>query len=307
VNLQTTNTIFLVRPYRFFFNQETAGSNVFQQNILSKSDISKVAIHEFDLFKDALISKGITVHVFNDTENPPKPDAVFPNNWISIDGKGKTILYPMCTKNRRAERRTDIIDALKEKYNITEVVDLSFHENERSFLEGTGSMVFDHEHKIAYACLSARTDKKLFLKTASDIGYAPICFNAYDANGIAIYHTNVIMSIGAGFSVICLDSISDKKEKALVEHSLKETEHEIINITFDQVNKFAGNMLALHNEKGEVFIIMSQNAHDSLNANQKKRLSKYGELLPLNINTIETIGGGSVRCMIAEIFAEKKP
>jgi hypothetical protein len=257
---------------------------------------------EFEEFATTLKSKGANVFVFDDTNYPEKPDAVFPNNWVSFHSDGTVILYPMFAHNRRNERRKDIIDSLKKNFKVTNILDLSTYEKENRFLEGTGSIVLDRQNKIAYACLSPRTDKELFDKVCDYLHYKPICFHAHDKGGKEIYHTNVMMCIGEKFSVICLDSISDKKERELVFESLANTGHQVIDITFEQTNNFAGNMLAIQISDNKNILALSQSSFDSLTTNQKTELEKYGELVPLSIKTIETIGGGSARCMIAEVF-----
>ena len=303
--MQTTNSVFLVRPANFGFNVETAVSNVFQNKMSEKEEViqSKV-LKEFDVFTSTLRSKGVNVFVFDDTPTPVKPDAIFPNNWISLHSNGKVILYPMCTPNRRIERRQDIIDSLAKKFNIAEVIDLSGSEADNKCMEGTGSIVFDHTNRIAYACLSPRTDKDVFLKVCSILQYKPVYFYSRDKSGKEIYHTNVVMCIGKGFAVICLESITDKKERENVVEMLSGTGNQIIDISFEQMVSFAGNMLATRSNDGKELLVMSQTSYDSLTKNQRETLEKYCELVPLSINTIETIGGGSARCMIAEIFLQ---
>ena len=242
------------------------------------------------------------IRVVEDTDLPRKPDAIFPNNWVSFHEDGTVVLYPMCAENRRSERRMEIIEALGTEFRIEKIVDLSHFENEGRFLEGTGSIMFDHENKIAYACLSPRTDAALFDEVSQTLGYTPISFRAVDAKGRAIYHTNVMMCIGVGFAVICLESIENAEEKETVVESLKRSGLEIIDISFEQMNKFAGNMLEVSGKNGKVFLVQSQRAFDSLRKEQIAVLEKYCELLPIPIPTIETIGGGSARCMMAEIF-----
>ena len=301
--MQTTNNILLVRPTNFAFNIETAASNVFQQKGDESEDATKQkVICEFELFTTTLQSKGVNVFVMDDTVYPEKPDAIFPNNWVSFHPDGTVILYPMYAANRRHERRQDILDTLKKDFEIKQLLDLSNYENEGMFLEGTGSIVFDHRHKIAYACLSPRTNKELFVKVCQHLQYKPIWFLAYDNGGMEIYHTNVMMCVGERFAVICIDSISNNQEREFVLQSLKESGHQVIDITWEQMNHFAGNMLALQTNEGKSIVAISQSAFDSLTQSQKTEIGKYGELVPLSVNTIETIGGGSVRCMIAEVF-----
>lgn len=295
----TTNNILLIRPANFGFNEETRASNVFQKELSENAEtVRQNALLEFEAVAAKLRSHGVDVFVFDDTPSPVKTDAVFPNNWISFHADGTVVLYPMLSANRRLERRADIIESLKDKFEITNIIDLSIYESENLFLEGTGSIVFDHANKIAYAALSPRTDKELFLDLCEKLNYKPVIFTAHDRSGSEIYHTNVMMCIGEEFAVICLESITDKSERANVFSKLATTGHEVVDITFDQMNSFAGNMLLVRND----LLVMSQSAHRSLTKTQKLALEKYCELLPFAIPTIETVGGGSARCMIAEIF-----
>ncbi|QIL77598.1 citrulline utilization hydrolase CtlX [Hymenobacter sp. HDW8] len=303
--MQSASTVFLVRPVQFGFNTETAASNHFQQTIagLEQEAIQQQAFAEFDAAVTKLRAHGVRVLVFDDTPAPPKPDAVFPNNWLTLHPDGRVVLYPMHAPNRRAERRPDILDSLGSQFTIQEVIDLSFHEQEGRFLEGTGSIIFDHEHRVAYAGLSPRTDANLFQQVTSLLGYRPVAFRATDAQGHAIYHTNVMLCVGGKFAVICLESITDPAEQAAVSDSLVSTEHEIVAISLAQVAHFAGNMLTLQPAAaGPELLIMSQSAHDALTNDQRQILSRYCKLVPLPIPTIETIGGGSARCMLAEVF-----
>ncbi len=303
--MQTTKNILLVRPSNFIFNSETAASNAFQNDVNESEEATKQkALQEFEQFAATLKSKGVNVHVFDDTQYPEKPDAIFPNNWVTFHSDGTVILYPMFAPNRRHERRQDIIDSIKRNFIITNVLDLSKYEKDNRFLEGTGSIVFDRENKIAYACLSPRTDKELFVRVCDYLHCKPVYFHSHDKNGKEIYHTNVMMCIAEKFSVICLDSITDKKERELVSQSLKDTAHQIIDISFEQMNNFAGNMLALQTNSNKNILALSQSAFDGLTTLQKSEIEKYCELVPLSIKTIETIGGGSARCMIAELFLD---
>ncbi len=299
--MRSAQNIFLVRPACFGFNVETAETNSFQNKTVI-DDLQKKVQAEFDAFAEALTNAGIGVTIFEDGPFPVKPDAVFPNNWISLHADGTMVLYPMCTPNRRAERRPEIIEELKKRFTIKNTIDLSGYEKEGRFLEGTGSIVFDHSNKVAYACLSPRTDKGLFVDLAGQLGHAPVSFTANDKNGTAIYHTNVMMCVSEGFAVICSDSISDKNEKRNVLSSLAEG-NDVIEISREQMSKFAGNTLGLKSKSGELILALSQSAFDSLTSDQKGRIEKYARLLPLAIPSIETIGGGSARCMIAEIFS----
>ncbi len=302
--MQPANTILIIRPANFRFNSETAQTNEFQKNTGKENDdlISQKALAEFDQFAEVLHSKGVNIRVFEDTEMPQKPDAIFPNNWVSFHADGTVVLYPMCAENRRSERRMDIIETLGKEFRIEKVIDLSHFENENHFLEGTGSMVFDHANRTAYACISPRTDEGLFAEVSRTLGYRSISFHAVDANDTAIYHTNVMMCIGVGFAVICLESIENAEEKETVIGSLKMNGLEIIDISFEQMNKFAGNMLAVSGENGKVLLVLSHSAFDSLSKKQISILEHYCELLPIPIPTIEETGGGSARCMMAEIF-----
>lgn len=303
--MQTTNNILLIRPSSFLFNTETAGSNVFQVELKEKEEVIKAKkLQEFEEFAAKLKAKGVNVFVIDDTKHPEKPDAIFPNNWISFHSDGTVILYPMFAPNRRLERRQDIIDLLKKDFEITKIIDLSKYEKENKFLEGTGSIIFDHINKIAYACLSPRTDKDVFVELCKHVDYKPVYFYSHDKSGKEIYHTNVMMCIGKHFAVVCLESITDLKEREIVSHSLTSTGHQIIDITFEQVTRFAGNVLELQTNDNKSILVMSQTAFDSITPTQKIELEKYSELFPLPIKTIETIGGGSARCMIAEIFSK---
>jgi hypothetical protein len=301
--MQATQHILLIRPSGFAFNNETALSNAFQQKTdLSQSSIRQKVAEEFDVFVKTLRLKGVNVLVIDDTELPPKPDAVFPNNWASYHGDGTVILYPMCTPNRRLEKRPEIISTICQHYSVNNIIDLSEYELKNRFLEGTGSIIFDHDNRIAYACLSPRTDKALFEQLSKQLNYKPISFYAHNQQGIEIYHTNVMMCIAEKFAVICLESISNKEERELVTQTLSQTGYAVIDISFGQMNRFAGNMLALKSIDNKNLLAMSQSAFDSLTTDQKSVIEQYCEMVPLSIPTIETIGGGSARCMIAEIF-----
>src|ERR1700741_4648567 len=301
--LQSSSHILLVRPANFGFNVETAVSNTFQNNTsLTNEELRKKVNEEFENFASVLTSKGINVHVFNDTTEPLKPDAIFPNNWVSFHRDGTVILYPMCTPNRRLEKRKDIIDELGKSLLVKNIIDLSSLEERNKFLEGTGSIVFDHENRIAYACISPRTDKELFMEVCKNMNYEGVCFTSTDSSGKEIYHTNVMMCIAKGFALICLESIKNNSEKENIISRLKLTSHEIINLSFEQITDFSGNMLSVHNNNGTTFLVCSQRAYTALKPGQIKIMEKYCEFLPVPIPTIETIGGGSARCMMAEVF-----
>jgi hypothetical protein len=298
---QSTNNILMIRPVSFGFNEQTAESNAFQTRSADQQQVQAKALTEFDGLVQTLRANDVNVTVIDDTAQPHTPDAIFPNNWVSFHADGEVFLYPMQAANRRLERREDIIRKLEDNFNVKHVIDLSRFERESKFLEGTGSMVLDRENKIAYACLSPRTDENVMATFCKQTGYNAVTFHAVDQNGLAIYHTNVLMCVGTNFAVICLDSIPDTFEKEEVTNSLKTTGKQIVDISFDQMNHFAGNMLEVKNNKGDILIVMSQSAYQSLTYEQKAVLSTFGKLVYADINTIETNGGGSARCMIAEV------
>ena len=306
--MHTTSNILLIRPSNFTFNSETATSNAFQKNA-SNTDAESIhlkAIEEFDAMVKLLNANEINIFVFNDTPLPHKPDAIFPNNWVSFHADGTVVLYPMCAISRQAERRMDIIESLRNHFSVTKIIDLSHYEQEHKFLEGTGSIIFDHTHKIAYACLSCRTDKHVLEQLCEAIGYKSFSFYAYDRAGKEIYHTNVMMSIGKQFAIVCIESITDKKQREEMITSLQSTKHEVIAISIEQMNHFAGNMLEVQSKEGKAILALSETAHRSLTENQKNKLANCVDLLPCSINTIEIIGGGSARCMMAELFLPVK-
>jgi hypothetical protein len=306
--MQTTDTVLLIKPASFAYNIETATSNAFQNNLQQKPQvIMQKVLQEFNQFAQALTDNGINVIIENDTETPIKPDAIFPNNWISFHRDGNIVLYPMAAKNRQQERRADIVDRVKKQFNFKQIIDLSIAENEQQYLEGTGSIVFDHQNKIAYACLSPRTHQELFVDFCQTIGYKPLYFLAHDKQGKEIYHTNVMMCIAEKFAVICTESITDLAERKQVIDSLLSTGHQVIPITIAQMNCFAGNMLALHSAQHPAILVLSATAYKSLTTEQINTLQSYATLLPMPIETIETIGGGSARCMIAEVFYPEVP
>jgi hypothetical protein len=303
---QTTDSLLMIRPANCGFNPQTAASNSFQKQPekLSAEEIQAQAVKEFDNLVELLRRHDINIFVVEDTPAPAKPDAVFPNNWVSFHHNGTVFLYPLLSEKRNAERRADIIENLKQHFQIRKTIDLTSGENQ--ILEGTGSMVFDHQNKIIYACLSPRTDKILLERVASMIGYEPISFVCSDEKGAGIYHTNVVMCVGEKLAVICLDTIKHFTERDLVTKTLIETNHEIIEISPAQMIQFAGNMLEVRNNQGKSYLLMSASAHKSLNENQIKQIRKHAKILSANIETIEAVGGGSVRCMLAEIFCEKR-
>jgi hypothetical protein len=300
-NNQSTSHILMIRPVNFGFNEETAGSNAFQNRNADKTGIKQKARQEFDAMVNILRENGVDVITIEDTPEPYTPDSIFPNNWVSFHADGSVFLYPMQAENRRLERREDIINQLEDRFMMKHVIDLSRYESENKFLEGTGSMVLDRENKIAYACISPRTDRELLALFCEQTGYKEVSFHAFDEYHQAIYHTNVLMCIGSKFAVVCLDSITDEDEKNAIVTILKLTHKEIISISFNQMNNFAGNMLEVKNMEGENLIVMSQSAFNALDQSQRTKLDKYGKLVYADIKTIESNGGGSARCMMAEV------
>ena len=291
----------MIRPVSFGFNEQTAESNAFQHRTGDEQTNQAKALAEFNAFADKLRANGLDVTVIDDTFEPHTPDSIFPNNWVSFHENGEVYLYPMQAENRRMERSEDIIDALKSKFTVGKIEDLSNFEKQGKFLEGTGSLVLDRENKLAYACISPRTDVDVVEAFCKASGYQAILFHAVDQKGKAIYHTNVLMCMGDAFVVVCLDTIPDEKEKALLNASFIKANKKIIDINQHQLNQFAGNMLELQNKDGNKLLIMSAKAHNSLMPGQISALEKYCEIVSADLDIIETIGGGSARCMLAEV------
>ncbi|WP_421939228.1 citrulline utilization hydrolase CtlX [Pedobacter sp.] len=298
--MQITNHILMIRPVDFKFNVQTAENNKFQV-ASEQDDVQDKALKEFDDFVALLRNNGVDVTVIDDTLMPEKPDSIFPNNWVSFHEDGSTFLYPMFSENRRLERRKDILDTLNEKFDVSHVSDLSFYEFQNQFLEGTGSMVLDRENKVAYACISVRTDVDVLSNFCMLSGYKPVYFEAVDGEGFPIYHTNVMMCIGDRFAVICLAAIPDAMDREMVKRSLAGSGKEVIEISIDQMNKFAGNMLQVAGKAGESLLIISEQAYLSLNTEQIAALEKYARIIHSPLYTIEQNGGGSARCMLAEV------
>ncbi|MEH6406139.1 MAG: arginine deiminase-related protein [Leeuwenhoekiella sp.] len=308
---QTTNTVIMVRPVAFRMNEQTAVNNYFQEDIdLQNVEINKKAQQEFDLFVTKLRAKAINVLVLDDDIKLDTPDSIFPNNWISTHENGRVAIYPMFAENRRRERREEFLTALEnDGFLIDSIVDYTDAEEEELFLEGTGSIVLDRANKKAYCALSPRADEELFIEFCEDFDYFPVIFTAFQTvfdQRLPIYHTNVMMCVADKFCIICLASIDDKKERAAVTKHLKESGKEIIAITENQLANFAGNMLQLQDKSGKNHLIMSAAAHKSLDSTQIKSIEKYCDILSSDIETIETCGGGSARCMMAEVFLPKK-
>jgi hypothetical protein len=301
---QLASRVLMIRPVRFESNPLTAASNRFQ----GKSDAGPeaqqaVALREFDGLVEALRDAGIDVIVIEDKPEPHTPDSIFPNNWISTHADGRIVLYPMEARNRRTERRADIIEHLDEQLGlqVSEIVDLTEHEESGHYLEGTGSMVLDRVNRVAYACLSSRTHFDPLGEFAQRLNYEVVVFDAVDSTGVPIYHTNVLMNVGEKLAVICEMAIPRQEQREAVLGQLRDTGHEVISLSYDQLNAFAGNMLELRNEQGERIIAMSQQAIESLDEEQLAMLRSNGKIISVPISTIENSAGGSVRCMLAEL------
>lgn len=305
--MQTTSTVLMIEPIAFGFNEQTAVNNYFQ--VQQDGNVQGEALKEFNTFVEKLRAKGINVITIKDTIDPKTPDSIFPNNWVSFHADGKVVLYPMFAENRRLERRNDIIDQIKNQFLVTEVIDYSETEKDNLFLEGTGSMIFDHDNKIAYGSVSLRLDEALFRKFCSEFGFTPVVFHSYQTAGeerLPIYHTNVMMCVADQFVVICLDCIDDESERNNVIKTIKNSGKELIEISENQMQNFAGNMLQVQNQSGEKFLVMSQSAYKSLNPEQISAIEKYCEIIYSDLEAIETNGGGSARCMLAEVFLPRK-
>lgn len=308
---QTTNSILMIRPVAFRMNEQTAVNNYYQKVLdgLLPATVNAKAQEEFDAFVEKLRKVGVDVTVVEDTLDPDTPDSIFPNNWISFHQNAEVVLYPMFAENRRAERREDILEILEDKgFRIDSINDYTEAENDGYFLEGTGSILLDRKNQKAYCALSPRADEELFIEFCEDYDLAPVIFEAFQTvNGERklIYHTNVIMCLGETFAVICADCIDDKKERKMVLDNLKEDGKEVILITEEQVNNFAGNMLEVKGAEDKRYVVMSTSAHQSLTPKQIAQLEKHAEILSSSLDTIEACGGGSARCMMAEIFLPK--
>ncbi len=308
---QITNTILMIRPVSFRMNKQTAVNNFYQKELLglSPSEIQKRALAEFDALVEKLKAVGVNVIVVEDTKEPDTPDSIFPNNWISFHQNGTVAIYPMFAENRRMERREDILDIVEEKgFEIKNIIDYTSAEEEGVFLEGTGSLVLDRVNRNAYCALSSRADEDLFIEFCEDFEYTPIPFHAYQTvnkERKLIYHTNVMMAITEKLVIICLDAIDDKKERKNVLKHLKEDGKEIIAISEDQVNHFTGNMLQVIGKDDKRYLVMSETAYKSLTQDQIQKIELESEILFSDATTIETVGGGSVRCMMGEVFCDE--
>jgi hypothetical protein len=299
--MQVARKILMVRPALFAYNEETATNNYFQSKT-AHSNLNERALQEFDDFVNILRSNKIDVIVVQDSIDPHTPDSIFPNNWFSTHSTGELILYPMFAENRRDERKKKVLNTLEEHFNAHKVIDLTEWENKNRFLEGTGSLILDHKNRIVYACRSERTDDIVFEDFYTKMNFEPQLFNAYDENEKIIYHTNIMLSIGEKHAIICAESIFDQNRRAQVINSLKVSKKEIIEISFEQMRSFCANILEVFNVDNEPCLIMSETAKKSYTYEQRKKLEKYCKLISTPLNIIEETGGGSARCMIAEIF-----
>ncbi len=298
---QSTDSVLMIRPGRFYPNPETAADNAFQRDANRDLDaLTLVARNEFDAAVQTLQAAGVNVHVFEDTAEPEKPDAVFPNNWISTHHDGRIALFPMYSNLRRRERRQDIIEELRKHYRVTEMIDYSAFEDEDCCLEGTGSLVLDHLNKIAYVSLSNRSNPKVIRRFADDFSYEPVTFTSTGPNGEPIYHTNVMMCIGTAFAMVGLKLIRNKAERQQVRARLEKTGKDIVELSADQIANFAGNAIELQNRRGEKLLVLSSRGAEALTGEQREKLIRYARLTQLEIPTIE-LGGGSARCMLATI------
>jgi hypothetical protein len=297
----------MIRPVNFSFNAETAVNNAFQVADAGAGDQAQdQALAEFEGFVQLLRDNGVDVTVVQDSPDPYTPDSIFPNNWVSFHADGTVCLYPMYAVNRRHERKPGVLDAVAERFTIGRTLDLTAYEKNDLFLEGTGSMVLDRDNKTAYACLSPRTDRQVLFDFCQKLGYTAELFTAVDAGGQAIYHTNVMMCVADRYVVVCLDSVQDQPEREHLAATIRHSGKTLIPITLDQMNHFAGNMLQVHNENGEKLLVMSSQAYDSLTPGQVRQLDGFNRILHAPLATIEKNGGGSARCMLAEIHLLKQ-
>ncbi|HVZ55560.1 MAG TPA: arginine deiminase-related protein [Chitinophagaceae bacterium] len=303
--MQTTSHILMIRPVQFGYNPETAVNNAFQTPG-HEPDIADRALAEFDRFVDLLRAQGVDVTVVQDSPEPPTPDSIFPNNWVSFHEDGTVVLYPMFAVNRRRERKPAVLAEVARRFEVRNTRDLSGYEGRDMYLEGTGSMVLDRDHRIAYACLSARTGKEVLEDWCRQLGYRAVLFEATDAQGQAIYHTNVLMCVGDRFVLVCLEAVRQLPQRRALEDTIRQSGKEIIPISLDQMAHFAGNLLQVENHRGEKLLVMSSQAFGSLEPGQVARLNKYGRIVHSPLEVIEQNGGGSARCMMAEIYLPER-
>ena len=304
--MQTTNTVLMIRPTRFSFNQDTAANNRFQRPAAVAEDVQRQALQEFDGYVAALRAEGVEVMVHDDAEAPHTPDSIFPNNCWSSHPDGTLVLYPMEGQNRRLERDKGVLERLRDAYQVEQLLDLSSLEQQEIFLEGTGSMVLDRERRICYAGYSTRTHARALDQLIQHLGYELCAFSAVDRQGVAIYHTNVMMSVGTRLAVACLESVRDFGERRALHSRLEDSGKQVMALSWDQLESFAGNMLEVHTRTGEPLLVMSRTAWQSLDGEQRRLVERHARPLPVNIDTIERIGGGSARCMLAEVYLPKR-
>ena len=305
--MQTTHTVLMVRPASFAFNPDTAVNNRFQQRALANENVQQQALEEFDQYVAALCAHDVEVLVHHDRALPHTPDSIFPNNCWSSHPDGTLVIYPMQGHNRRLERNKGVLDRLRKEHRVLHCADFSALEAQGWFLEGTGSMVFDREQRICYAGYSSRTHAAALQPVLDHLGYQLCAFNAVDRAGVPIYHTNVMMSVGRHLAVVCLRAVSNPIECDGLRQRLESSCKEILALDWDQLESFAGNMLELHNRRGEPLLVMSRTAWAALDAGQRRQIERHATPLPVKIDTIERIGGGSARCMLAEVFLPRPP
>ena len=300
---QSANAVLMIRPAAFASNPETLASNTFQSGAAATREMAARAQVEFDTVADALTAAGVRVHIFDGRVEGDSPDEIFPNNWISFHADGTVVLYPMLAPNRRRERRLEIVDALEREhgYTIARTIDLTAHEAHGQFLEGTGSLVLDRISRVAYACRSPRTREQVLNDFAEQLGYTPVAFEALDDDGKQVYHTNVVMAVGTRFAIVCLEAIADPTDREAITHRLEDSGRVIVEIERAQMHDFAANLLELEGRDGHV-IALSASALSALDDSQIRQLERHGKLVSAAIPTIETFGGGSLRCMLAEVF-----
>jgi hypothetical protein len=303
--MQHSSQLLMIQPVQFEYNVETAINNSFQVS-KGKIDTQQNALKEFNNLVAILSAHEMEVMVIKDTTDPHTPDSIFPNNWISFHEDGTLCLYPMFARNRRLERKQTVLDQIKQQFEVQQIIDFTQYEEENKFLEGTGSMVLDRENKIVYACISTRTNLDILKIFCEKLNYKLVYFEALDNQLLPIYHTNVMMCVADEYVIICLDSIKDDTQKNLVLESINATNKAIITISEQQLTQFAGNMLQVHNTKGTRYLVMSTKAYQSLSDDQIKTISTFNNIIHADISTIEINGGGSARCMIAEVFLKKK-
>lgn len=298
--------VLMIRPTQFKSNPQTAASNAFQRQELSETEAQRAALAEFDGYVAALRSAGVQVHVFADRADSASPDSIFPNNWVSFHEDGALVLYPMEAPNRRLERRESVLAELAEQFEVRRRVDLTGLEQQGVYLEGTGSLVLDRENKLAYACRSSRTHAAALEAFTRETGYRVLSFDACDKNGQPIYHTNVMMCVGRRLAVVCLEAVRDVQERAALVRSLHRSDKLILDITLAQVNAFAGNMLELAGRDGQPLLAMSESAWEALLPTQRAKIAAHAQPLLAQVPTIERLGGGSARCMLAEILLPQR-